>query len=108
VRITDGSLTWPADKKDIGEVMYMLYALGRLEPFDRSYFNLQLKCLHRQQDAQAPGSEEKSKLAAATRFLGEQYLSVSKRMYKDGLIEDETRLGVLAIEDMERGPQSGK
>lgn len=108
VRITDSSLSWPQDKKDIGEVMYALYALGRLEPFDRTFFNLQLKCLHRKQQAQAPGSQEQINLAAATRFLNDQYLTVAKRMYADKLVTDETRLGVLAIEDMENSSMSGK
>ncbi|MCB1217393.1 hypothetical protein KDL44_08360 [bacterium] len=108
VRLVDGTSTWPQDKKDIGEVMYMLYALGRLEPFDRTFFNLQLKCLHRQQEAQNPASEEASQLAAATRFLNDQYLDISNQLYKDKLIRDETRFGVLAIEDLETSSLSGQ
>lgn len=108
VRLVDGTSTWPQDKEDIGEVMYMLYALGRIEPFDRTFFNLQLKCLHKQQEAQNPASEEASQLAAATRFLNEQYLDVSNKLYRDKLITDETRFGVLAIEDMENSTLAGK
>ncbi|MEZ5337852.1 MAG: hypothetical protein R3F46_06260 [bacterium] len=108
VRLVDGTSSWPQDKKDIGEVMYMLYALGRLQPFDRTFFNLQLKCLHKQQEAQNPQSEEATKLAAATRFLNEQYLDISNQLYKDKLVKDETRFGVLAIEDLETSSLSGQ
>lgn len=108
VRIIDVSQTWPADKKDIGELMYALYALGRLEPFDRTFFNLQLKCLHhKQSDMATTNPAEANKIAEATRFLNEQYLAVSNRLYKDGVVKDETRLGVLAIEDVENSPLNG-
>jgi hypothetical protein len=108
VRIIDVSQSWPADKKDIGEAMYALYALGRLEPFDRTFFNLQLKCLHRKQEEMVKTNmEEANKIAETTRFLNEQYLAVSNRLYDDGVVKDQTRLGVLAIEDMENSPLSG-
>ena len=43
-----------------------------------------------------------------TRFLNEQYLDVSNKLYRDKLITDETRFGVLAIEDMENSTLAGK
>lgn len=96
-------LQWPQDKQEISELMYMLYQLGRTKPFDRSYFAMQLRALEPYLQRADPGSQEALDLAAALRFLNDQYQSVGLTLYRRGEITDSTKIGVEGIYELEVG-----
>lgn len=97
------SMSWPEDKEDIGELMVMLYQLGRIQPYDRSFFALQLKLLQPFAEQVDKGSDEALKLAETIRYLNDQYHTVANQFYNDGLIDDPAKVGVIGIHDVERG-----
>jgi hypothetical protein len=95
------TLTWPKDKQDIGELIYMLYQIGRTQPYDRSLFSLQLKILDYYLQKAEPGSQDSLKLADALRFLNEEYRSVANQMYAVKVIKDPTKTDLLGIQQQE-------
>jgi len=94
-------LNWPEDKEEIGDLMYFLYQVGRTRPFDRTMFSLQLKLLNPQLEKLDSGSDEALKLAAAIRYLNEQYRTVAQTLYNKGLIDDPTMIDVRGINMLE-------
>lgn len=95
------NLNWPADKDEVGELMYFLYQLGRTRPFDRTMFSLQLKLLDAMHKKQEPGNEEALKLAEAIRYLNEQYRSTAQDLFNKGLFTDPTLIDVRGINQLE-------
>ncbi len=97
------SLTWPQDKQDIGEVMYFAYAVGRTEPYDRSYFHMQQRVMDIIMGQQNDNAAERRKLAEEARYLVEQYKTTAQAFYDRKLIKDAKNIDVSGIEELEQG-----
>jgi len=97
------TMSWPKDKQDAGELMYMLYQIGRTKPYDRSLFSLQLKIVDYFMQKAEPGSKDSLKLAEASRFLNEQYRTVANQLYAVKVITDPTKTDLIGIQEQEMG-----
>lgn len=94
-------LTWPRDKQKILDIMYMYYNLGRMEPYDRSYFSMQAMVLDKIRREVDVKSAEAKQLATLGFYLDEQYTSVANRFYASHMITDPARVGGIGISDVE-------
>jgi hypothetical protein len=94
-------LSWPRDKDEIADLMYMYYNLGRTIPYDRSYFSMQQQILNKIRHDVNAKSPEQAKLAAAGRFLDEQYQSVANKLYDIGRIKDSNKVNEVGINEQE-------
>ena len=95
------TMSWPEDKDDIGELMVMLYQLGRTQPYDRSFFSLQLRLLNPFSESVANGSDDALELADILRYLNDQYQTVGNRLYTSGEISDPAKVGAVGIHETE-------
>jgi hypothetical protein len=94
---------WPEDKDAIVDIMYFPYALGRVRPYDRSYFSMQQLILTKLQ-SEAKGTPDAGKFADAARFLDEQLRSVANRLYTIGWIKDPAKVNPQGVREVENGP----
>src|SRR5205085_11124877 len=94
-------LTWPKDKQEIADLMYMYYALGRTIPYDRSYFSMQQMIMEKIRREVDPKSPEGAKLASAARYLEDQYQTVANSLYGYKRIQDPAKVNVVGINQLE-------
>ena len=97
------TMSWPEDKQDIGELMVMLYQLGRTQPYDRSFFGLQLKLLQQFAEQVEQGSDAALELAETIRYLNDQYHTLGNKYFDEGFIKDPAKVGVIGIHEVELG-----
>jgi len=95
------TLTWPKDKYTYVDVMFMLYNLGRTEPYDRSYFSIQQMVLDKIRHDVDPKTDEGRKLASVGRYLDDQFHTQGNAIYNQGLIKDPAQIGLTGINWLE-------
>jgi len=95
------TMSWPADKEDVGEVMFMLYRLGQIGPVDRSFFAIQLRVLTPFAQKAQRGSDDALKLGDALRYLTSQYVTVATYFNSVNLLPDLTKLDVVGVAELE-------
>ena len=100
VKLQQG-MTWPKDKADAGQVMFMLYNLSRVLPKDHSLLSLQLQILQPFSEKAKADSPEQKQLSEVLRFLNDQYISVARELYNEGLLREATKLDVVGVAEME-------
>ena len=94
-------MTWRKDKADAGEVMFMLYKLGTVLPKDHSLLSLQVQVLQPFSEKAKQDSAEQKQLSEVLRFLNDQYITVARELYNEGLLKDATKLDVIGVAQME-------
>jgi hypothetical protein len=96
-----GTLSWPRDKDDIAALMFFYYNLGRTEPYDNSYFSMQQMIMDKIRLEAGTKSKDSTQLAAAGRFLEEQYLTVANQFFDLKVIQDPAKVNQVGLNQLE-------
>ncbi len=96
-------LTWPRDKREISDLMYMYYNLGRTKPYDTSYFSMQQMIMDKIRHDVTAKSDDGQNLAAAGRYLEDQYITIGNRLFELNRIRDPAQVNQVGINAAEEG-----